>query len=71
MTSKPEYICRKFLFKRKPNVRGDFPRISSGLEVMLGYFCFAEFGVLELSIDDFTKIGVLELFWNFHNPLFL
>ena len=29
---------------------GDLLRISSGLEVILGYFCFAEFGVLELSL---------------------
>ena len=28
----------------------DFLRISSGLEVILGYFCFIEFGVLELSL---------------------
>ena len=31
---------------------GEFLQISSGLEVMLGYFCFTEFGVLELSRYD-------------------
>ena len=35
------------------------------------YFCFAKFGVLKLSRDDFTKFSVLELFWNCQNPLFL
>ena len=34
-------------------LKGDFLRISSGLEVMLGYFCFAKFGVLELSRYDY------------------
>ena len=32
-------------------LKGNLLRISSGLEVMLGYFCFAECGVLELSRD--------------------
>ena len=50
---------------------GDLLRISSGLEVMLGYFCFAEFGVLELSRDDFTEFGVLEFFWDCQNSPFL
>ena len=66
-------------------LKGGFLRISSGLEVILRYFCFAKFGVLELSlllffakfgvlglsIDSFTEFGVLELFWNCQNPLFL
>ena len=51
--------------------KGDFPLISSGLEVILGYFCFTEFGVLELSRVDFTEFNVLEFFWNRQNPLFL
>ena len=45
--------------------------ISSGLEVMLGYFCFADFSVLELSRDNFTKFGVLEFFWDRQNSPFL
>ena len=40
------------------------------LELSLLFF-FTDFVVLELSRDDFTKFGVLELFWNRHNPLFL
>ena len=45
-------------------------RISSGLKVVLGFF-FADFGVLELSRDDFTELGVLELFWGRQNyPFF-
>ena len=30
-------------------LKGNLLRISSSLEVMLGYFCFTDFGVLELS----------------------
>ena len=33
-------------------LKGNLLQISSGLEVMLGYFCFTKFGVLELSKDD-------------------
>ena len=39
-------------------------QISSGLEVILGYFGFTEFGVLEFSRIVFTEFGVLEFFWN-------
>ena len=46
-------------------------QISSGLEAILGYFGFTEFGVLEFSRIDFTEFGVLEFFWNRQNPLFL
>ena len=35
-------------------LKGDFLQISSGLEFILGYFCFAEFGVLELSLLFFV-----------------
>ena len=56
--------------------KGDLLKISSGLKFILGYFCFAEFGVLELSMffffaefsmlelsrDYFTDFGGLELF---------
>ena len=66
-------------------LKGDFLLISSGVEIIIGYFCFTEFGVLELSLlflfqrfqvlelsrDDFTEFGVLEFFWNSQNPLFL
>ena len=65
-------------------LKRDLLQISSGLEVILVYFCFAEisvielssfflakFGVLELSIIDFTEFGVLEFFWNCQNNLFL
>ena len=41
---------------------GGLLRISSGLEVRIGYFCFAEFSVLELSRDDFTEFDVLDFF---------
>ena len=33
-------------------LKGGFLWISSGFEVILGYFCFSDFGVLELSRDD-------------------
>ena len=36
-------------------LKGDLLRISSGLEVILGYFCFTEFGVLELSLFFFVS----------------
>ena len=52
-------------------LNGNLLLISSGLEVMLGYFCFIDFGVLELSRDDFTKLGVLEFFWDRQNYPFL
>ena len=39
-------------------------QISSGLEVILGYFGFTKFGVLEFSRINFTKFGVLDFFWN-------
>ena len=32
---------------------------------------FAKFGVLEFSRDDFTEFGVLKLFWDCQNSLFL
>ena len=44
-------------------------QISSGLEVILGYFGYTNFGVLELSRVDFTKFGVLEFFWNHTNHM--
>ena len=34
-------------------------------------FFFADFGVLELSRDDLTEFGVLELFWDRQNSPFL
>ena len=37
--------------------------IYPGLEVILAYFGFTEFGVLELSRTVFSKFGVIELFW--------
>ena len=40
------------------------------LELSL-FSCFTEFGVIELSRDDFTEFVVLEFFCNHHNPLFL
>ena len=65
-------------------LEGNLLRISLGLEVILGYFCFAKFGeleisflilfiqgMLELSGDYFIMLSVLELFWNRQNPLFL
>ena len=52
-------------------LKGNLLRISSGLEFMLGCFCFTEFGVLELSRDDFTEFGVLEFFWDRQNSPFL
>ena len=52
-------------------LKGDLLQKSSGLEVILGYFCFTEFGVLELSRVDLTEFDVLEFFQNCQNPLFL
>ena len=66
-------------------LKGDLLQIFYGLEVIIRYFCFTEFGVIELSwlfcfiefgvIElfrvDFTKFSVLDLFWNLHTPLFL
>ena len=52
-------------------LKGNLLQIYSDLEVMLGYFCFAEVGVLELSRDDFTEFGVLEFFWDRQNSPFL
>ena len=52
-------------------LKGNLLIISSGLEVMLGYFCFAEFGVLELSIDAFTEFGVLKFLLDCQNYIFL
>ena len=40
-------------------LKGDLLRIYSGLEVILGIFCFTEFGVLEISRDDFTDLVYL------------
>ena len=42
--------------------KGNLLKISSGLEVILGYFGFTNFGVLELSRVDFIDFGVLEFF---------
>ena len=66
-------------------LKGNLLQISSGLEVILGffpppslvclnylcYFFFTDFGVPESSRDNFTEFGVLELFWNRHNTIFL
>ena len=52
-------------------LEGNLLRISSGLELILGIFCFTKFVVLEISRDDFTEFSVIEFFWNRHNPLFL
>ena len=43
-------------------LRGNFLLISSGLEVVLGYFCVTKFGVLELYRVNSTEFGVLEFF---------
>ena len=51
-------------------LKGNLLQISSGLEVMLGFF-FAKFGVLEISRVDFTEFGVLEFFWDRQNSPFL
>ena len=52
-------------------LKRDCPRISSGLEVILGHFGFTKLGVLEFSRINFTEFGVLEVFWNCQNPLLL
>ena len=52
-------------------LKGYLLQISSGLEVILGYFGFTEFGVLKISRLDFTEFGVLEFFWIRYNPIFL
>ena len=40
-------------------LKGDLLRISSGLEFILGYFGFTNFGVLEFSRIDLTEFGLL------------
>ena len=45
-------------------------QISSGLEVIISFFGYTEFGLLEFSRVDFTEFSVLEFFWNRQNPLF-
>ena len=44
-------------------LKGNLLQISSGFEVILGYFGFTNSGVLEFSRIFFTKFGVLELLW--------
>ena len=51
-------------------LKGYLLRLFSCLEVILGYFCFTKFDVLELSRAYLTKFGVLEILWNYQNPLF-
>ena len=46
-------------------------QIYSVLELILSYFGFTEFGVLEFSIINFTEFGMLAFLWNRQNPLFL
>ena len=55
-------ICGLFFSRWPPHIfkKGDLLRISSGLEVILGYFVFTEFGLIEFSIIGFTQFGVLE-----------
>ena len=48
---------------------GDFLQISSGFEVILGYFGFTKFSVLDFSRIVFTKFGVLE-FYGFVRNIF-
>ena len=50
-------------------LKGDLLQIYSGLRVILVYFGFTNFGVLELFRIFFTKFGVLELFWISHKCL--
>ena len=45
-------------------LKGGLLRIYSGLEVILGYFSFTKFGVLESSIINLTEFSVLKCFWN-------
>ena len=54
-------------------LKGDLLLISSGLEFMLGFFVSPSSVCLNYLniIVDFTKFGVLELFWDCHNPPFL
>ena len=46
------------------SLKGDFLQIYSGLEVILGSFCLAGLGVLELFKVNFTEFDVLEFIWN-------
>ena len=43
-------------------LKRDMLKISSGLDVILGYFGFINFSVLELSGIIFTEFGVLDFF---------
>ena len=40
-------------------LKGNLLQISSGLELILDYFGFTEFGFFEFFRIDFTEIGVL------------
>ena len=44
-------------------LKGGLLQISSGLEFILGYFGFTEFGALEFSKIFSAELGVLEFFW--------
>ena len=41
-------------------LKGNLLQISSGLEFIIGHFCFNDFGVLEFSRIVFTDFGVLK-----------
>ena len=41
------------------SLKGNLLQISSGLEVILGYFGFTEFGVVEFSRNNLTENSVL------------
>ena len=43
-------------------LKGDLLQISSGLEVIFGYFGITDFGELEFSRIAFTDFGVIEFF---------
>ena len=54
-------------------LEGGFLQISSGLEVMLGFFVSPNLVCLnDLDmIVDFTEFGVLDFFWDLQNSPFL
>ena len=51
-------------------LKGNLLQISSGLEVILGYFCFTKFGVLESSRKRFHRVWCAQLFLEIARILF-
>ena len=71
-----QFILRMILWSMTPLhffifLKSNLLQISSYLSVIVVYFGFTEFGVLECFRIDFTEFGVLNFSGNRQNPLFL